>query len=51
MGIAERNNLSLCQECEKEAGLSGGLTELTPGSRLVVLFFELILPQFTFHDG
>lgn len=29
----------------------GGLTQLAPGSRLVVRFYELILPQFTLHDG
>ena len=47
----EGNNLSLCQECEKETGLSVGVAELAPGSGLVILFYEPILPQFTLHDG
>ena len=47
----ERNNLSLCQEHEKETGLSVGVAELATGSGLVIRFYELVLPQFTLHDG
>jgi hypothetical protein len=47
----EGNNLSLCQEHEKGTGVSVSEAELATGSGLVIRFYELVLPQFTLHDG